>query len=55
MQSVVLSIAPAVDIQSGSKITGTQNGKTTDYCRNGESAVSTSHQEIALELFEDYA
>ena len=39
----------------GSKITVTQNGKTTDYCRSGESAVYTSHQEIALELFEDYA
>ena len=38
-----------------SKITVTQNGKTTDYCRSGESAVYTSHQEIALELFEDYA
>lgn len=54
-QSVVLFIAPEVEIPSGSKITVTQNGKTTDYCRSGESAVYTSHQEIALELFEDYA
>ena len=46
-QSVVLFIAPEVEIPSGSKI--------TDYCRSGESAVYTSHQEIALELFEDYA
>ena len=53
-QSVVLFIAPEVEIPSGSKITVTQNGKTTDYCRSGESAVYTSHQEIALELFEDY-
>ena len=42
-------------LPSGSKITVTQNGKTTDYCLSGESAVYTSHQEIALELFEDYA
>ena len=54
-QSVVLFIAPEVEIPSGSKITVTQNGKTTDYCRSGESAVYTSHKEIALELFEDYA
>ena len=54
-QSVVLFIAPEIEIPSGSKITVTQNGKTTDYCRSGESAVYTSHQEIALELFEDYA
>lgn len=47
-QSVVLFIAPEVEIPSGSKITVTQNGKTTDYCRSGESAVYTSHQEIAL-------
>ena len=31
------------------------DGYNTDYCRSGESAVYTSHQEIALELFEDYA
>ena len=54
-QSVVLFIAPEIEIPSGSRITVTQNGKTTDYCRSGESAVYTSHQEIALELFEDYA
>lgn len=54
-QSVVLFIAPEIEIPSGSKITVTQNGKTTDYCRSGESAVYSSHQEIALELFEDYA
>ena len=55
MDTVVLFIAPEVEIPSGSKITVTQNGKTTDYCRSGESAVYTSHKEIALELFEDYA
>ena len=54
-QSVVLFIAPEIEIPSGSKTTVMQNGKTTDYCRSGESAVYSSHQEIALELFEDYA
>lgn len=54
-QPVTLFIAPEIEIPAGSKITVTQNGKTTDYCRSGEGAVYVSHQEIALDLFEDYA
>lgn len=54
-QTVKLFIAPELDIPNGSKITVTQNGRTTDYCRSGESAVYTSHQEITLDLFEEYA
>ena len=53
-QSVVLFIAPEVEIPSGSKITVTQNGKTTDYCRSGESAVYTSHR-FQNRVFSDHA
>lgn len=54
-QTIKLFIAPELDIPAGSKITVTQNGKTTDYERSGEPAVFTNHQEITLDLFKEYA
>lgn len=51
-QTVKLFCAPEFIIAPGSKITVTQNGRTTSYKQSGEAAVYTSHQEITLELFE---
>jgi len=54
-QAAKLFISPTVSIPAGSKITVTQNGKTTDYERSGEPAVFTNHQEVPLELFKGWA
>lgn len=51
-QVTELFIRPDVNIPSGSKITVTQNGITTDYTRSGEPMVYATHQEIILELFD---
>lgn len=53
-QTVKLFIAPDVIIKPGSRITVTQNGVTTDYCRTGEPAVYSTHQEITLELWKGW-
>ncbi|MCL2488374.1 MAG: hypothetical protein FWE80_06795, partial [Oscillospiraceae bacterium] len=54
-QGVKLIISKDIVIPAGSKITVTQNGKTADYIRSGESAMFSVHNEIALELFERWA
>lgn len=54
-QITKLFVSPDVPIREGSKITVTQDGVTTDYTRSGFPAVYPTHQEIILELFEDYA
>lgn len=54
-QIVKLFIAPEIIIKPGSKITVTQNGRTTDYENSGKPAVYTHHQEIILELFKGWA
>lgn len=54
-QSVMLYIAPSVEIPEGAKITVTQNGVTKDYVRSGKSAVYSCHQEVPLELFKEWA
>lgn len=54
-QGVTLFTAPEYDIPKGSKITVKQNGRSVDYTRSGEAAVYPSHQEIPVELFEEYA
>lgn len=54
-QSIKLFCAPEIVIAPGSKITVTQNGRTVAYKLSGEAAVYTSHQEIMLELFEEWA
>lgn len=53
-QTIVLFVAPDIDIKSGSKITVTQNGVTRDYKSSGISAVYQTHQEITLELFKGW-
>ncbi len=50
-----LFISPDVEVKPGSKITVTQDGQTADYACSGVPAYYASHQEIDLELWEDYA
>lgn len=54
-QITKLFVSPDVSIRAGSKITVTQDDVTTDYTCSGVPAVYPTHQEIVLELFEDYA
>ena len=54
-QSVKLFLAPEVCIKAGSKITVTQAGKTTAYTYSGIPAIYDTHQEIRLELFQEWA
>lgn len=53
-QSAKLLIAPEIIIKPGSKVTITQNGKTTAYKSSGEPAMYDTHQEIMLELFKGW-
>lgn len=54
-QFTVLFIRPDLEIDAGSIIEVTQNGRTTKYRRSGKPAVYTNHQEIRLTLYEEYA
>ena len=54
-QVVKLFIRPELEIKAGSKITVTQNGRTTKYVASGQPAVYTNHQEIVLTLEDDKA
>lgn len=53
-QGVKLFCAPDVRIPPGSEIAVTQNGVTTEYLASGQPAVYPTHQEIALELKEEW-
>lgn len=54
-QTTKLFISPDIVIKPGSKITVTQAGKTTAYTYSGAPAFYDTHQEIMLELFEDWS
>lgn len=54
-QTVKLFVAPEVNIEAGSRIAITRNGKTVQYKASGQPAMYSSHQEISLELADDYA
>lgn len=54
-QGTKLFIAPEIKVKPGSKIIVEQNGVTTEYFSSGEPAVYSSHQEIILELFKEWA
>ncbi len=54
-QGVRLFIAPEITVKSGSKVTVTQNGITTEYAASGAPAVYITHQELMLELFRGWA
>lgn len=50
-----LTLAPDIEIKPGSKIIVTRNGVSTAYKNSGAPSVFQTHQEIALELEDDYA
>lgn len=54
-QGVKLFLAPEVRVKSGSKIIVTQEGVTSEYQASGVPAVYPTHQEIMLELWEEWA
>lgn len=52
---IVLFIRPDLEIKAGSVIEVTQHGISERYKRSSKPAVYSNHQEIVLELYEDYA
>lgn len=54
-QIIKLFLAPTVSVPAGSKITVTQNGKTTKYKASSEPMMYSNHQEVELELLEQWA
>ena len=54
-QVVKLFISPDVLIRPGSKISVTRNCKTTEYASSGQEANFSTHKEIVLNLFKEYA
>lgn len=52
---VKLFINPDIEIPAGSKIEVTQNGKITNYKNTGEVALFETHQEIKLNLADEYS
>ena len=54
-QQIELFLAPEITVKAGSKITVSQNGRTTAYKNSGQPAVYASHQQIMLELFTGWA
>lgn len=54
-QIIVLFIRPDIEVKEGSVFEVTQHGRTAKYKRSSKPAIYTNHQEIVLELYEDYA
>ena len=54
-QTIKLFLAPEPVVPAGSRIEVTQQGRIESYAQSGKSAVYSSHQEILLELWRDYA
>lgn len=54
-QSIVLFLAPEPIVRPGSKIVVTQAGRVGAYKASGPPKVYPTHQEIALELYEERA
>lgn len=55
VQEIKLFIAPEIQVAPGSVIRVAHMGKTVSYKRSGVPAVYRTHQEIKLELAEEYA
>lgn len=55
IQTTTLFLDPDIKIKSGSKITVTQNGVTTEYQQSGKAALYDTHQEIALDFFREWS
>ena len=53
-QVIKLFLTPEIDVMPGSKITVTQNGVMQDYCRSGQPAVYSTHQEVELDLWKGW-
>lgn len=54
-QGVKLFLAPEIKVANGSKIVVTQEGMTSAYRASGVPAIYPTHQEIMLELCEEWA
>lgn len=54
-QTIKLFLAPELVVPPGSRIEVTQQGRTESYAQSGKSAVYSSHQEILLEIWKEYA
>lgn len=54
-QTIKLFLAPELIIPPGCRIEVTQQGRTESYAQSGKAAVYSSHQEILLELWKEYA
>lgn len=48
-------LSPEIVVKAGSKLIITQNNMTTEYKSSGEPALYSTHQEIILELFKEWA
>lgn len=54
-QGIKLFLAPEVEIQPGSKLTVIRQGQATEYKNSGKPALYPSHQEVKLELLQEWA
>lgn len=54
-QAIKLFLAPELTVPPGCRIEVTQHGRTESYAQSGKAVVYSSHQEILLELWRDYA
>lgn len=54
-QVTKLFLDNAVVIPAGSKLVVTQNGRTAEYEKSGEPAIYSTHQEIVVEKFKEWA
>lgn len=55
VQTTKVFLSPDIQVKPGSKLTITQNNITTEYKSSGEPAFYSTHQEIVLELFKEWA
>lgn len=55
VQTIKLFLAPELVVPSGSRIEVAQQGREESYGQSGKAAVYSSHQEIQLELWKEYA
>lgn len=54
-QTIKLFLAPELVVPPGSRIEVTQQGRNESYAQSGKAAVYSSHQEILLEIWKEYA
>lgn len=55
VQTIKLFLDPELVVPPGSRIEVTQQGRTESYAQSGKAAVYSSHQEILLEIWKEYA